>query len=220
MSKLRVVIADDHASLRESLARYLDSEADLSVVGEAADGEEALSKVRELKPDVLLLDLTLPRLSGVQVLQALAKEQPQSTRTVVLSMHASSSYIQASFDAGAMGYLTKEASASEVVKAIRSVSQGARVLRPPSDPNRRPIGLEPVVSAKSPSPQLNHLSARELEVLTQLAHGYTSKEIAAHLDVTKATVDTYRARLTEKLGVRGRGELVRIAVQAGLIARA
>lgn len=213
LTKLRIVVADDHGCLREAVAYCLALEPDMEVVGEAADGEQALKQVRLLHPDVLLLDLSLPRVSGLQVLRTLALEPQQTTLTIVLSMHPATSYAETCFDAGAAGYLPKETSARELVRTIRAVAKGARRAI------RATVPTPHLVAPSSPNTRsaFDRLSARELEVLGKIADGYTSVEIARQLGVTKATVETYRARMAQKLGLRRRSELVRAARGAGLL---
>lgn len=213
MTDARIVIADDHASVREALAHYLNREPGLCVVGEACDGIEALERVAALSPDVLLLDLTMPKPTGLQVLQRL-RGRPARPRVIVLSMHETQSYVEAALRAGADGYVTKGASAAVVAKTIREVHDGTPV-------SGALVPASPAPNAVCPKENdaVLSLSGRELEVLALIARGHTSKEIATRLQVARPTVDTYRMRIGDKLGARGRAELVEIAERAGILGK-
>jgi DNA-binding NarL/FixJ family response regulator len=215
MAPIRVLLADDHAVLRAGLRLLLNAQPDLAVVGEAADCPEALGQVRALKPDVLTLDLTMPGGGSVKLIEQLRKECPQ-IKVLVLTMHDDPAYLRAALAAGAAGYVVKTAADAELINAVRAVCQGrivvdvgaAKAPGPPAAPGpsrpSRPAGF-------------SALSTREREVFTLLARGHTNQEIAAALFLSVKTIETYRARIAEKLGLRSRAELVRYALEAGLL---
>ena len=216
MQKIRVMIADDHAILRAGLRMLVNAQTDMEVVSEAPDGEKAVETARETNPDVALLDLTMPRVGGMKALEKIVRES-RKTRVLVLTMHDDPAYLRSALAAGASGYLLKRAVDAELIAAIRAVHRGGIFV----DPRLANILVQDVVAkgkgkAGSPRP-VNILSARELRVLTLVARGYTSEEIAKQIFVGVKTIETYRSRLTEKLGIRTRSGLIRFAVQMGLL---
>ena len=215
--KIRVLIADDHAVLRAGLRMLLDAEPDIEVVGEARDGLEVLTRVRALAPDVLLLDLAMPGMGGLEVLRRVREMSPQ-TRVLILTMHEEEEYLREALRAGGAGYVLKRAAAEELLSAIRAVYHGGVYLHP--EHTRRL--LEEMVSREvhGPEPETETeppLSPREREVLRLIALGYTNQQAADALYLSVKTVETYRARLMAKLGLRTRAELVRYALQRGWI---
>ena len=211
-SQHRIVIADDHNVLREGLAVLLDSQTDLSVVGQASDGYEAISKTRELRPDVLIIDLSMPNCGGIEALQVIKSECP-NVRCLVLTMHDDQAFLQAVLDAGGLGYVTKEAVKQELIIAVRQVARGRQyisVSTDEGDKTQADYRKQMRLSAKG-------LSARERQVLSSVARGYTNKQIAEQLGVSKASVEQYRLRLSRKLGAKSRVDLVDYALQAGLL---
>jgi len=214
--KIRVMIADDHAILRAGLRMLVNAQADMEVVSEAPDGEKAVQTARETKPDVALLDLTMPRVGGMKALQEMARDC-RETRVLVLTMHDDPAYLRSALAAGASGYLLKRAVDAELIAAIRAVHRGGVFV----DPRLANILVQDVLAktrrkAGSTRPA-NILSHRELQVLTLVARGYTSAEIAKQIFVGVKTIETYRSRLTEKLGLRTRSDVIRFAVQMGLL---
>ena len=214
--KIRVMIADDHAILRAGLRMLVNAQADMEVVSEAADGEKAVETARETRPDVALLDLTMPRVGGMKALETMARDC-RKTRVLVLTMHDDPAYLRSALAAGASGYLLKRAVDSELIAAIRAVHRGGIFV----DPRLAGVLVQDVLAkgktkAGSKRP-VNILSRRELQVLTLVARGYTSAEIAKQIFVGVKTVETYRSRLTEKLGLRTRSDVIRFAVQMGLL---
>ena len=222
---VRLLIADDHAVVREGLRLILTAQRDFEVVGEAATGREAVELAQRLKPDVVLMDISMPELSGLDATLALATDDGPP-RIIVLSMHASSEYVFEAFRAGARGYLVKESAGREVVEAIREVCRGRRYVSP------RIAGgvIEDYVraradaGAKSP---LERLSARELhmhtdysprerQVLQLVVEGRSSAEIGRLINLSPKTVETYRSRLMRKLGVENLAHLVRFAIEHSL----
>jgi len=210
--KIRVLIADDHAVIREGLRALLTAQADVSVVGEASDGREALREIERLRPDVAVLDVTMPELGGIEAAE-LARERCPGMKIVMLSAVSDAESVHRALRAGAAGYLTKFSAVSEIADAIRRVVAGKRYLS-------RSIAEDMIdsyardVETKSP---LETLSARERQVLQLLAEGRAVTEIGTRLSVSPRTVETYRARLMEKLKVKDFRELVLLAVRNGII---
>lgn len=215
MAKIRVLVADDHAVLRSGLKLLINSQSDMNVVGEAGSHDEALRQARELMPDVLTLDLTMPGGTGVKVIETLSRENP-ATRIVVLTMHDDAAYFRVAMAAGAFGYVVKQSADTELLDAIRCVAKGRMYtqaqLATASD--RSPI---PITTAKGKANLLTTLSEREREVLIQIAQGHTNQAIADRLDLSVKTVESYRARLMTKLGLQNRAELTQLAIEAGLL---
>ncbi len=218
MAPIRVLIADDHAVLRAGLRMLIGAQADMQVVGEAADGDEAVRAARETRPDVVLMDLTMPgsgpASGGIRAIERLREEQP-GVRVLVLTMHDVPAYLRTALAAGAAGYVVKRAADAELLSAIRDVHRGRPVLDPAraasvhqSAVGRRPVG----------GPTAGALSPREREVLDLIAQGYTNQQMADRLGLSVKTIETHRSRLVEKLGLRSRAELVRYALDSGLFA--
>jgi DNA-binding NarL/FixJ family response regulator len=209
---IRVLVADDHMVVRSGIRHVLESEAGFEVVGEAATGAEALSLATELHPDVVVLDISLPDESGLQVAARLrASDGP---RILILSMHDNAEYVLESVRAGAHGYLLKDTAATELRSALRAICRGESYFSPPvasrlsaavrGEHERRPAVLD-------------HLTSREREVLQGIAQGRTNKEIAAELGISHRTVETHRESLMNKLEIRTVAELTRFALGAGLV---
>lgn len=204
---IRVVIADDHAVVRRGLRQLLDAEDGFEVVAEAADLESARRCVRGHHPDVLVLDLNLTNGLSLGAIPELRADCPE-TQIVVLTMQSEPAYARRALAAGALGYVLKEAAESELVEALRRAADGDRYLNPR-------LGASVAVEVASDRP--NGLSERELEVLRMIALGNTNAEIAAALFVSVRTVETHRAHIQQKLGLRSRSELVRYALDHGLM---
>jgi DNA-binding NarL/FixJ family response regulator len=208
---IRVLIVDDHAVVRSGVRLLLDAEPDIETVGEAGDGPEAIAGARRLRPDVILLDLTLPGDSGIDVLPGLRAVAPEA-RVLVLSMHDDPQYLRAAFAAGASGYVLKDAADAELVQSVRDVhagrqyvhpAMGARLARAEADERRR--------AEEDP------LSDREREVLRLLALGHTNQEIAKMLFISVRTAETHRAHIMQKLRLATRAQLVRYAIANSLL---
>jgi DNA-binding NarL/FixJ family response regulator len=218
VSKLRVLLADEHAILRSGLHLLLGAQPDLEVVGEAADVKETLRRACELRPDVLILDLTMPGGSGIRLIEQLRQRCP-SVRVLILTMHDDLALVRAALAAGARGYVVKTAADAELVTAIRAVCRGRTFVDLDLSAEQMPVLLgeadDDEGKARRPA---DRLSEREREVLLLLAHGYTNQEIADRLDVSVKTVETYRARIGDKLNLRTRPELIRFAIETGLLA--
>jgi DNA-binding NarL/FixJ family response regulator len=214
--KARIVLCDDHAVVRHGLRLAIDAEPDLEVVGEAASADEAVERVSALKPDVLLLDLTMPGGGGIGALKGVRKSSP-ATRVLVLTMHAEAEYLRVALVSGAAGFILKNAAGAELLSAIRTVHLGRTYV----DPTLAGAALRDILAAANGRGEgedaADRLSPREVEVLRQLALGYTNKEIANRLSLSVKSVETYRARVSEKLGLSGRAELFRYALENGMI---
>lgn len=212
--QIRILIADDHAVLRAGVGMLLTAQADLVVVGESADGAGTVAKVRDLRPDVLLLDLSMPGPASGEVIRQVLRVSPM-TRVLVLTMHDDPAYLASAMLAGASGYVVKKVADTELLQAIRAVHAGRTFvdLTRSSDPHQRPA--EGVHSAGPGAPK--DLSRREVEVLRLLAQGHSNQQVADQIKVSIKTVETYRTRLSDKLGLKGRSELYRFAVESGIL---
>jgi DNA-binding NarL/FixJ family response regulator len=215
MSKLRLLLVDDHAVVREGLKRLIGGQPDLEVVGEASDGNEAIARMKELQPDVVMMDVSMPGLSGVDATAQLKALCP-AVRVLALTVHEDDAYAREFLKAGAVGYLLKRASTEELLRAIRAVAAGKIYLDPRIADRLVNTLIEP---ERARSSAIAELSEREAEVLRLIALGYANKEIAAQLDLSIKTIETYKARSMEKLGLRSRVDIVRIAVERGWLQR-
>lgn len=219
MSKIRVLIADDHAVLQAGLESMLNAEADMVVVGSAGDGTSAMQIAATLRPDVILLDINMPGMNGLEALEELRKVAPQS-RVVILTMHDDAQYLRQAMTAGAGGYVLKQAAGKELLSAIRTVHGGGVYLHPAHALAlaAAPASGEPAGATTSTAQSLhNLLSEREAEVFTLVALGYRNSEIADRLALSVKTVETYKSRMMEKLGLQNRAALVRMAIDLGIL---
>ena len=214
--KIRVMIADDHAILRAGLKMLVNAQADMEVVSEAPDGEKAVRAARETKPDVALLDLTMPGGGGMKALQEMARSC-RKTRVLVLTMHDDAAYLRSVLAAGASGYLLKRSVDAELLAAIRAVHRGGTFV----DPSLADVLVRDLLAKRGARAgsmrSVKVLSDREQQVLQLVAQGYSSPQIAKRIFVGVKTVETYRARIADKLGLRTRREVVRYAIQMGLL---
>ena len=211
MTDIRVVIVDDHAVVRSGLRLLLEREPGIAAVDEAANADEAMFRLIEHKPDVLLIDVTMPGTSGIEALPKL-KEASPDTKVLVLSMHDDPRYVRDAFAAGANGYVLKEAADAEVVAAIHEVAGGGSYVHPAL--GARMVAAEAKEAADA---QADPLSEREHEVLRLLALGHTNQEIAKTLFISVRTAETHRAHIMQKLGLSSRAELVRYALAKQII---
>ena len=210
MKRIRILLADDHAVVRQGFKMILDAQPDMEIVGEAGNGREAVDLAEQLRPDVVVMDVAMPELNGIEATRRLASSVPHA-RVVALSMHKDSVYVREILRAGARGYLLKDSGAADLVAAIHAVASGESYLSPAVsnavlDDYRR--------HATNP---IDLLTSREREVLQMIAEGKTNKEIAGTLNLSVYTVDAHRGKIMEKLNLHSSGELVRFAVRNGLI---
>jgi len=212
-SPIRVVIVDDHAVVRSGLKRILEAEPDIEVVADAGTVREAIFELRVTEPDVILLDVVMPVKSGIEGAQELLKEAPQA-KLLFLSMQDDPSYVREAFAAGASGYVLKEAADAEVVQAVREVASGGRYVHPALGAK-----LAAAEADERRRAEQDPLSDREREVLRLLALGHTNQEIAKMLYISVRTAETHRAHIMQKLRLQSRADLVRYALEQGLLER-
>jgi DNA-binding NarL/FixJ family response regulator len=206
---IRVLLADDHALMREGLRALLDTTSDIEVVGEVRTGREAQTRIPQIEPDVVLMDIAMPDMNGIEAARAIHLKCPV-VRIVMLSMHATAEYVYRAFDAGACGYVLKEMAVEEVIAAVRTVHEGGQY-------------LSPALAETVPDPgsgyargPVDSLSTRERQVLQLVVEGRTSGDIARMIHLSPKSVETYRSRLMSKLGVRDLPSLVKFAIEHGL----
>src|SRR5437879_10756976 len=214
MSSLRVLLADDHALVRAGMRALLGELPGIEVVAETGDGREALRLVRERKPDMALLDISMPELNGLEVVGRIARDHP-NTRAIILSMHGDDESVRRALVAGAAGYLLKNSDRRELELALRAVARGDTWLSP-SLTKRVVAAFTQGALVPSEGP-LAVLTPRQREVLQLVAEGHSNKEIASRLNVALQTVETHRTELMERLGIHGVAGLVRYAIQVGLV---
>ena len=210
MKRIRILLVDDHAVVRQGFKMILSAQTDMEIVGEAANGREAVELAERLKPDIVVMDVAMPELNGIEATRRLVASAPH-IRVIALSMHKDSVYVREILRAGARGYLLKDSGAEDLVRAIRTVAGGESWLSPAVsnavlDDYRRHV-----------TNPIDLLTSREREVLQMLAEGKTNKEIAVVLNLSVYTVDAHRGRIMEKLNLHSINELVRFAVRNGLI---
>jgi two-component system response regulator NreC len=215
MERIRIVIADDHAVMRTGLRLLLDEQADMEVVGEAGDGWETVEKAVSLEPDLLLLDISMPGMSGLEAASEIRRRAP-GIKLLILTMHDDEAYLRQFLQIGASGYVVKKAADTELVAAIRAVQRGETFIYPTLT---RVLVDSYIHKRETPKPgqPADELTPRETEVLRLVAQGYTSQQIADQLSISTNTVETHRAHIMEKLGLRGRAQLFRYAVARGLL---
>lgn len=220
---IRVLLADDHDILRQGLKLLLGMQPDITVVGEARTGQEAIDLALELQPDVVVMDISMSGMDGLQACQRIRRQLP-ATQVLMLTMHESEEYFLQSLRMGAAGYIVKKAAPAELHAAIRTIAQGGAFLYPSLARSLIRAYVSPSssqdqeTSRKKASSQLQVLTPRELEVLTLVAQGYTNQDIADQLTLSIKTVQAHRANVMEKLGLRDITHLVRFAIKHGLIA--
>ena len=210
MKGIRILLADDHAVVRQGFKMILDAQPDMEIVGEAGNGHEAVELAQKLKPDVVVMDVAMPELNGIEATRRVM-EAVTHARVLALSMHKDSVYVREVLRAGARGYLLKDSGAADLVSAVRAVARGEGYLSPAIS--------DAVLDdyRKHVTDPIDRLSSREREVLQMLAEGKTNKEIAGVLNLSVYTVDAHRGRIMEKLNLHSINELVRFAVRNGLI---
>jgi two-component system, NarL family, invasion response regulator UvrY len=208
---IRVLIADDHAVVRHGLKRIVSAELDMAVAGEAQNGDELLALARAESADIIVMDITMPGKTGLEALKVLRKEHPRLP-VLVLSMHPENQYAVRALKSGAAGYLTKDSAPEELVKAIRKIVQGGRYVSG-ALAERLAMGL----GGDDGQPQHERLSQREYQVMCLLASGKSTSEIAETLNLSVKTVSSYRARILEKMAMKGNGQLTRYAIENQLV---
>jgi DNA-binding NarL/FixJ family response regulator len=206
-----ILLADDHHVVRQGLRSLLEAEADFTVIGEASDGLQTLQMVEKMHPQVLVLDLMMPGLNGLEVTRQVAA----TTRVVILSMHASEAYVLEALQNGAFGYVLKDSTAADLVQAVRSAAEGRRFLSQPF--SELAIAAYLRRSQSSPLDPYNTLTTREREVLQLMAEGHTNNEISARLSISPRTVEIHRANVMHKLNLHSQTDLIRYALKRGIL---
>ena len=209
---ITILLVDDHKVLRDGLRALLESEPDLKVVADVGSGGDGIAAARTWQPDVIVMDLGLPDMSGLDAIRAIRQEN-QTSRIVVLSMHSRREFVLPAIEAGCDGYLPKSSTHNSLLSAIRTVLSGERFLHPTA----ATALMETITHKQSELEQFNALSEREQEVLQLAAMGYSSREIGDQLIISPKTADTYRQRAMEKLGLSRRADLIKFAVRAGIL---
>jgi DNA-binding NarL/FixJ family response regulator len=212
--QISVFLADDHPMVRNGLQLVLRAEPDIKVVGEAADGHEAVRRVEKVKPDVVVMDIAMPGLNGIEATKKIRKAC-SAVRVLILSMHDTAEHIYQALQAGAQGYLLKESAGEEVIKAVRALCKGKRYLSEKISETVVNDYLQQRTLEKKKSP-LASLSEREREILQLAAEGKSSAEIGRVLFLSPKTVETYRSRMMQKLGIRDHAALIKFAIQYGV----
>ncbi|HOV89742.1 MAG TPA: response regulator transcription factor [Syntrophorhabdaceae bacterium] len=212
--KITVFIADDHAVLREGLRLLMESKENIEVMGDAENGREAVRKIKTLKPHVVIMDIAMPELDGIEATRQICEASP-STRVIILSMHSSPEYVHRSIEAGATGYILKESAAAEIINAVITVNSGKRYL---SKKISEQVIDEYFKQRKTGEKEsiLNQLSPREMEILKLVVEGKSSSEIANIIFISPKTVETYRSRIMQKLGISDITGLVKFAIRHGI----
>jgi two-component system, NarL family, response regulator NreC len=215
MSAIRILLADDHTLVREGLRKILETQRGWEVIGEAADGRQAVRQVLELKPDLVILDLAMPQLGGVDAIQQIVKRLP-STRVLVLSMHADETYVTRALKAGAHGYLLKDSAGTDLIRAVTALVQHKSFFSPAV--SRVMLdGYVRQLTERGITDRYDTLSEREREVFQLIAEGRVNKDIAEILHLSPNTVETHRARIMEKLDLHSAVEIALYAVRKGII---
>lgn len=214
--KIRVVVADDHAILRAGLRMLINAQGDMTVVAEAQDGIEAVAAVQRTKPDVAILDVTMPRAGGLDAIKEIVSRS-RSTRILLLTMHEEPAYLRTALSAGASGYVLKKSVDADLLTAIRAVHKGRTYVDSELAEVLVRDAISPEASDRDGAAGKSLLSDRELQVLKLVAEGFSSREVAEQIFVSTKTVETYRSRFAEKLGLKSRAQIVQYALNLGLL---
>ena len=210
--KLRILLAEDHAIVREGLKSLLNAQTDMTVIAEASDGQEALASVKELHPDIIVMDISMPNVNGLKALKKIKEINPKA-KVLMLTRHTDAGFLHQLFQAGASGYVLKQSASDELIRAIHAVAQGKHYLDP-AVTEKVTISYAHRHADLRPEQQGN-LSEREEAILRRIAWGYSNKEIAAHFEISVKTVEAHKANIMKKLGLHSRIDIVRYAVLQG-----
>ncbi|HYJ46062.1 MAG TPA: response regulator transcription factor [Pyrinomonadaceae bacterium] len=214
MSKLRILLADDHTLIREGLKALINAQPDMEVIGEAGDGLAAYKVAKELQPDLVVMDVSMPEMNGSKSTERIKQEFP-GVKVLALTVHEDKGYLRQLIQAGASGYVLKRAAAEDLIHAIRAIVSGGVYVDPAM--MSKVVGNSTRLRSLDEALKDNNLSERETEVLRLIALGYSNKEIAAQLEISIKTVETYKSRLMEKLDLHSRVDIVRYALRQGLM---
>jgi DNA-binding NarL/FixJ family response regulator len=213
VAKISVLLADDHLIVRQGMRALLNAQPDMEVCGEASDGYELLELIGKLSPQVVITDIAMPNLNGIEATRQIQRRYPQ-TRIIILSMHSAMTYVVKTLQSGALGYLLKNDSFDEVIAAVRAVMQGQRYL---SSQIPQPVLDAFLAAGESSQDPQKALTGREREILQWIAEGHTSAQIAEKLNISVRTVEKHRANLKAKLGLTSQAEIVHFAIQQGIV---
>jgi DNA-binding NarL/FixJ family response regulator len=216
MKRITVLLADDHMLVREGLRKILELERDLEVIGEAEDGRQAVAMVKKLRPAVVLMDIAMPLLHGLEATRQVLKAVP-ATKVIILSAHSDDAYVKEATESGAKGFLLKQTSSRDVCHAIREVQKGKTFFSPSVAKHLDGLPRSPLDQGEQFKKKSNHLSSREVEVLQLIAEGQPNKQVAAELGVSFKTVDKHRQHLMAKLNIHDVAGLTRYAIAEGII---
>ena len=216
MKRITVLLAEDHMIVREGFRKMLELEADLQVVGEAQDGRQAIAQIKKLLPDVVLMDIAMPLLNGLEATRQLVKAAP-ATKVIMLSAHSDDAYVKNAIESGAVGFLLKQTSAQDVCRAIREVHKGKTFFSPSISKRIDHLNPQSITRAGMFKKSATHLTSREIEVLQLIAEGKANKETAAHLGIGMKTVEKHREHVMQKLDIHDTAGLTRYAISAGII---
>jgi DNA-binding NarL/FixJ family response regulator len=213
---VRILLADDHTIVRQGLARLLEEQANFKVVGEATNGQTAIDQACALKPDIVIMDIAMPRMNGIEAAKRIRKQSPK-TKILILSMYSHEHYIHELLETGVSGYLLKDSSGREIIKAIRSAMKNETVLSPSISKVLAEKCLLPNRKSTSLAERYNQLSNREREVLQLIGEGQSTRQIADMLCVSISTIKSHRANIMEKLQLDSRAKLIHLTIQLGLV---
>lgn len=215
MQKIRILLADDHTILRAGLRMMLNAQPDMEIVGEAQDGRQAIAETQRLQPDIILMDITMPDMNGIEATRQIKRLHPE-TKVLMLTMHENEEYVFQALRAGAAGYMLKEAADTDLISALRVIQSGQFYLSPMAQSVMVGDYLQRVRTGEEKD-SYSSLTEREREILKLVAEGYTNNQIAERLVISPKTVDTHRTHVMDKLNLHSRAELVKYAMRRGLL---